>query len=543
MPLGVLGSKEAVLGQIVLGSADGDLTFVFNESITLTDEMVGTNSKGIITESINFSDTMSYKAVFHASFSDTLTFTDAAHRAFLGNWSDTLTFSDTETQSHWVIGNASDTLSLTESLLEHLIGKRTIAEAVVFTETLSKTMVKLLALSETVNFVETLNGVAVKVLGDSFTFSDAITFFVSKLLKDTVEFGDILSLQGVFKRNIADTIVLFDSLQMNHLSRVTMSDSLTLNETMSGYIVRPLVPDHVTFTETVSATVSKPLNDTLAFTDTFTFNKSVHLGLSDTVVFADNDGQTSLAKKVLRRQIIELLNFIETMKGVRQRFGTMNDSFTFTDKMLRAVNVRTVFDTITFSDSLTYHKVSTRKFDENLVLADTLNLQARFNRTFNESLTLYDGFLVKVRTNNNIQGEGIITNPVVQGVIRILPQLVLKGFSRSIVLPPPEFNDFVAGQSKVAVQRSMTGSIRVYAKRADREKLNFHFTLPKYKADEFKLFLQDEINNPIDMLDWNGDAWHVKILSNSVDFVENRRWSPCGNAVDVTVEFVGTRYA
>ena len=96
---------------------------------------------------------------------------------------------------------------------------------------------------------------------------------------------------------------------------------------------------------------------------------------------------------------------------------------------------------------------------------------------------------------------------------------------------------------QMAVQRSMTGKVRTYAKRTERSKLHYRFVIPRYKADEFKDFLLTEINNPLKLIDWKGDYWNVQILSDSVDFVEVRRWAPLGNAVEVTFELVGQRYA
>lgn len=542
------GSPKARVSQSILEALVPLLANVaheesFGDTLTFTD--VITAKYGLITDTVTFTDVFTGPVIRDLSLSDTLTINDYFLSVIEESMSDTLTFSDSTSADIWKIGNFTDALTLTESLLNQFVGVKTLAEAIDFIDQIEEVMVLLLQFSDNVTFTDSLNGVAVKVLGDTCTFTDVITAFVSKVFKDTIEFTDIISEVGAWHRNMASVLTFYDSLTYTAVLRKSLvADAITFSDTMVGYRVTPLIPDSITFSDSIVGVSSKPISDTLALTDSLAYTRSFNVSMSDSLNLTDQVH----ANKVLARQINDLLNFIEDNKGIRQRFGVMNDLFTFSDTMLREVHVLSLDDSITFIDTMTFTKDSDRTLQDSLSYSDVLNVLASFTRTFNDSVVVNDGFLVKLKPGPNsppggLDGEGVVIDPVVQGVIKILPQLVLTGFSRSIILPPPEFNDFVAGQGKIAVQRSMTGNVRVYAKRTSREKLNFHWVLPKYKSDELKLFLRDEINNPLKMIDWEGNYWNVKILSNSVDFTENRRWSPCGNAVDVTIEFVGTRYA
>lgn len=584
---GQLGTHESRLGNIVLGfqatggsggsvfesGFEDTLTFLdtfhglkspwpFNDSLTFSEIMIGdknhlsdtltfsetlTGFKLQLEDTLEFSEVLSVSNTINVELSDTLSFTDAIYKTIPAVMdTDTLTFTDDAVGAVWIDANFSDTVTLVEDLLSTLTYERTLAEAIEFSEQLTTVMVKLLEFTDNVTFAETLDGIAARVLGDNVTFSDAITAFVARVFQDTLEFGDTLTRTTNYLRPTADNLIVFDSLTYTATLRKDMEiDTVSFTDTMVGHRIKPLETDTLTFGESLTETVSTPLQtDSLTFSDSFSFNKIKSVTISDNLVFTE----TQLANLILTRQIFELIDFVEDMKGIRVKFGVMNDSFTFTDQQLREVHQVLIDTSLVFSDSLTFTKISDRTLEDVLTYVEDLDTIATLSRTFNEALTFNHGFLVKLKPGPNsppgdIPNSGVITDPVVQGVIKILPQLVLKGWSRTIVLPPPEFNDFGAGQGKIAVQRSMTGSVRVYRKRTEREKLNYRFVLPKYKSDEFKLFLQDEINNPIKMIDWEGNHWDVRILSNSVDFVETRRWSPCGNAVDVTIEFVGTRYA
>lgn len=542
------------LGSFILGVdilAEGASTVVHTESLsdacTFTDTMHGIQEEQAFTDTVTFLDVLGLVIESFQDLTDTLTFTDYYVEPFI----DTLTLSDTMEGSHWIPRTLTESITLADELLLEIEAVRTLSDVVDLADTMTRTINRLAALSDTVNLTDVLDGVAAKVFGDDVTFTDVLTEFVSKVMRDVVEFEDQLQLNTVLNRGLFDQFAMGDNLHPNIFIRRTFEETVVFTDAMTGDRVIPY-EDTIVLTDLMVGIETKHFDDTLTFTETVPFNRNVGLPIFDIVTFNDSLSPSVVAN----RQLEDTVAFLETMRGIRAHIASMTESVTFVDGMFREVYNETLSDTVTLLDTMECVKDSERDLDDTVALTDQLQLTTVTNLVTSDELLYREGFVVKVKKRKGsgyIPGTGLqevpepsggyVPSSVWQGVIQVLPQVVMRGFSSAIVLPAPEFNDFVAGQGKVAVNRSMTGGYRVYAKRATREKINWRFVIPKYKADEFKAFIQAEINNTLDVIDWEGNAWSLKFLSDSVDFTETRRWAPCGNAVDVTVELVGYRYA
>lgn len=530
------------------------------DTLNLTDGITGFSTTA--KDTLVLTDGITYTARFGGPLTDTLSLSETwvAKKTWTISWSDTTVFSDTMVGRVWKIGNFNDAITLTETLAKQLLAGRKIQETLEFAEQFRANMIRLRSFVDSANFTDALNGVAVKVLKDTATFSDLLTAIVSKVFKDVVEFGDIITAKMNFKRSSADQLVVYDNLTYTATLRKAISDVLTFSDSVLGYRVKPLVPETLVLTDAVTGKSSKPLNDTLDLVDTAKFNKVQLKGFSDTLVLSD----TETTKLIVKRQIADTLGFLDQLKGLHLVFGTASDTLVFSDKIVRTVFERTIPDTITLVDSQAYKLKGQRTITDTVLLSENLVLKKNFLRPRTDYLLFAEGFSVKIQYSGRGNGPTPVVQPVPlppappappdgepyflpsvvwEGVIAVRPQVVLTGKTRAIVLPAPLFNDYVAGQARIAVQRSMSGRFRVYAKHTEREKLNWKFTLPKQKADEFEQFIEAEINNDLNMIDFKGNYWNVKILTDSVDFTEVRRWSPGGNAVEVTIELVGQRYA
>jgi hypothetical protein len=567
-----LGTSDSVLNNIKLGDGTNANVFIvsFSDTITLTDTMVGqllnqtygdtltltdtiSGSKLILSDSITFTEVMSPKTVLNLTLSDTLTFSELLTHTIFESISDTLVLVDTVTGFAEKVGSWTDTLTMTESLTREFVAGRLYGDALEFAELWSRNIRKLLSYSDTVTFTDALNGVAVKVFGDTMTFSDVLTSFIAKLFHDEIEFGDSLLGNHVSRRTLTDQVVLFDSLAISIYSRQTFSDTLVLSDSFNGFSVRPLIPESITLTDSITGVATKPLSDTIAFTETLNFTRVINKSLTDTLTFTDSASMN----KILTLQLNDALTLIEVWQAIRARFGSLSDALSLTDEQLRAVIPRTLEDSLVLVDTMTCQKIGGRVSTDTVTLTDSLAVHTVLNRSLSDAVLFLDAFVVKVVREttptpivtdpihqvNPPSGLENPPNPVWEAVIDVQPQLILTGVSRSIVLPPPEFNDFESGQGKIVVQRSMTGRFRVYSKRTQREKLNWRFVLPKYKADELREFMLSEIDTLLNVITWDGEYWQLQFLSDTADFTESGRWAPCGNKVEVTIELVGNRYA
>lgn len=522
------------------------------DTLTLTDVMTG--QKNTLVDILTFTDGITPTLVSGLTLSDTLTFSEMiVHTIYAPMDDDTLTLTDSVTGISEKIGNFADTVALTDTLLQQMVRGVLFGDLLEFTEQMKRNFTLLRTFNETLTFADTLNGVAARVLGDSVSFSDAISGFISKLMKDTIDFGDSISANHITNKSMTDQLILFDALTIKLYSNLSFSDTVVLSDLIRGYATRPVF-DTMGFTDTMSGVASTPLFDTMTFTESLTFTRVVNKTLSDNIIFSDD---TSMAK-IITLALNDALDFIEIWQAIRVKFGVMSDTLSLTDEQLRAVIPRTIMDTLTLTDSITHVKVGQRTVSDTLSLSDSLNVQTVLNRQTSDSVLFLDSFVVKIvrATTSPLipspppihevtapPGSVYFPNPIYEAVIDVQPQLIMTGRTRSIVLPPPEFNDFEAGQGKIVVQRSMTGRFRVYAKRTQREKLNWRFILPKYKADELRQFMLDEIDTVLNVVTWEGDYWNLQILSDTADFTETGRWAPGGNKTEVTIELVGNRYA
>lgn len=550
---GKLGSRLSRLGNIQLARKPLSIFFVdFDDTLTFSDLEV---SSYLLADSFSFTDSVSQ--VF--SFGETLTFSESlsAHHIAVASMTDTLTFNDyfifpihdtvtfAEDMSGevWRVASFTDTVTFSETTTENAVLHQLISELLPLNDTLSKTIIRLLPYTDSVTFADTMSGYRSQPLGDTLTFSDTETEILAKTFHDELDFDGVFTYNAVFHRNWTDQVVLFDSMPYNALIHLNDSDTLVLTDGMSGDSIKPLVPDALTFVETMTETVSIPILETMTFADVFSTNKILNRSLNDNMVFIDSANETHITFSTLDDE----LTLVDTEKGIRLKFGTMNDSVTFTDHSFRTLIQVLTTDTLTFTDSFDDQEIFNKQLADAILFNEQLSQNMEWNRSIGDTVGFNDGFLVKI-----IQGTPHPTPPDqvtpipgggYQGVVTVFPQVLIVGVTKSIILPAPEFNDYESGQGKIAVLRSMLGDFRVYSKRTDREKVNWHFVLPKFKADELEAFILDEINNDLDITDFKGNKWHAKFLSDSVDFTETGRWEPCGNKVEVTLEFEGVKYA
>jgi hypothetical protein len=248
------------------------------------------------------------------------------------------------------------------------------------------------------------------------------------------------------------------------------------------------------------------------------------------------------------------MTFTESMVPVHVKSATFSDTLSWTEELYRERYIEIVDTSLDLDDAFTGLKVASRTLTDTLTFTETCTRTTNFGRPLSDEVIIIDGFIARVKKSSGQPPNTVVTPvvpppgsytpaPINEGVIGIRRLVLLEGFNRAIVLPPPEFNDFESFDNQLSVQRSMSGQYKTYKKSSDRIRHNWHWILPKPKADELRAFIDDEDSTLLTITDWRGYIWKAYLLTDSIDFAEIRRWQPCGNAVDVTLEFIGTRYA
>jgi hypothetical protein len=111
----------------------------------------------------------------------------------------------------------------------------------------------------------------------------------------------------------------------------------------------------------------------------------------------------------------------------------------------------------------------------------------------------------------------------------------------TVVLPNPLLNDNEGLVSNIMLRRSMDNTPYTYIKRSNSRVLKYTFTLNRLKALELEAFFDAYSGADIKMLNWKGELWKVKLITNPIDFVQTRRAEPGGDQTDVNLEFEGVK--
>jgi hypothetical protein len=549
---GQLGTIRSALANIILGygfSLNSGLSDHFTFSDTFTENSVLNKT---LSDTVTFADLFTHADTSNETLSDTLTFTDV----FPALMADHLTLTDSMTPQLSLIGLMSDTMTLTGTLTENHNSSQMYGDNMIVFDRLTFNQVKRLSWSDTVTFSDSIQGYLVEQLTDTFTLSDSFTEFKAhNLVPDILGLGDFFNIRQITFWSIADGLTLFESnppfpLQMLYL--LHPSDTLTFVESWVGNAVHP-ISDNLTLGDTITGVASDYLPDTVTFADLIKYNRTFSLSVHDLVVMTDQL-RTTLSNAV---SLSDGLGLLDQAQIAYIWHATATDSFSFSELIVREIFEIIIDDSLIFGDTLTHSKKGAADAADELVFADEFTLQLNSTRNPDDFVVFNDGFAVRVKGTPNA-GDGIVPSlplpgsPPYQppsipvGVSNIYAAVTMQGIANTIVLPPPEFNDYVQNQTKVIMQRSMTGMFRSYTKNTARIKLNWRFMIPKYKSDELRAFILAEIDNPLRVTDWEGNVWNVQIFSDTVEIAETGRWGgpiAAGDRNEVTLEFTGVKYA
>ena len=107
----------------------------------------------------------------------------------------------------------------------------------------------------------------------------------------------------------------------------------------------------------------------------------------------------------------------------------------------------------------------------------------------------------------------------------------------------PSFTEYLDDNeslvSNLTVRRSMNNVPRTYVQTSLSRRLRYTFVLNRLKSLELEAFFDAYNGASIKMLNWKGEIWQIKLITNPVDFVQTRRAEPGGDRTDVNLEFEG----
>jgi hypothetical protein len=383
-------------------------------------------------------------------------------------------------------------------------------------EAMLKTISTTGSLSDTVAFLDEHIGYINRIFIDTFDLTDdEMEGLLSHPMIDTWTLSDIIRSSNTLNLRYGDLLTIYDALSVQLFLLLQTTDTLSRTEVMIGFINHNFV-DFLDRTDNIFGIQVNPMYETLTRSDLMTKTFAASPRYGDAWPMVDSF-MTSIAVSVGWHD--EMLRS-DRMRAIRVRFGVFSDSLGFTDQLIRDRIFKTFSDTLDRTETLNCIKNAVGVFQDSLAFSDDFDVSLDSDVALADTLTLTDDFYIYK------SGTGI----------------KIFGKFRNICLKSPEFNDFVANQSKLVVPRAMPGNFRTYIKRTANDKLHWQFVMQKPKKDELEQFIETEINNDLLIYDWLGRRWLAKLTTDSFDFVELAKWSPGGNKFEVTLEFEGVRY-
>jgi hypothetical protein len=111
----------------------------------------------------------------------------------------------------------------------------------------------------------------------------------------------------------------------------------------------------------------------------------------------------------------------------------------------------------------------------------------------------------------------------------------------SIIIPAAEFDDKENALGDMKIKRSMDGTRRTYVNRTNSRRLAYTFDMTREKGMELQAFLETYNAEHLRLHNWKGEIWDVQLMTNPLEFTQNRRFDPEGANCAINLEFEGVK--
>ena len=112
----------------------------------------------------------------------------------------------------------------------------------------------------------------------------------------------------------------------------------------------------------------------------------------------------------------------------------------------------------------------------------------------------------------------------------------LHSATHDLCLPNAELQDTKNNQSTIDLKHSLNGVRRVYVRSNTEQLLSYTFRLSVMKAEELKVFIDNNHSRRFRLHNHNAENWRVVLVSNPIEFVQV---SP--DEVTVNLQFQGSK--
>lgn len=344
---------------------------------------------------------------------------------------------------------------------------------------------------------------------------------------------------------VADLIATGDVAANLTLDKEKFVADITGSATVSANFTKAAnrsVSQSLTFTQSAVPFAQTPGN-TLELTDSATFNFVSTFAASNTLALTDAatgiidilespESELTLVQSVIVARVLPTETASNTLNLTQQAFGSHASSNVL---VLTDVATGEVFflpgvasSTLSLTDSVARELVTNLSVSSLLGVTHEATVNGVFTRSLTDALILRDSALA-IPLDADIGCFVILEAPY-------------DAVETAIILDCPLFGDTESLASTMSLRRSMNNRVQTYVKTNKRRKLNYTFRiLNRSKAIELINFVKLHNTDEIKLLNWKGELWKVRPLTNPWDFVQSGRAHPGGDRTDISMEFEGVR--
>jgi len=341
-------------------------------------------------------------------------------------------------------------------------------------------------------------------------------------LRMTMQYVQVLYTEesGPAPQSIEDTGLqsMSDAATVETVLNLTASNAISVSDDVANFVNdrcgNTLAIVDIAVAEIV---INHSLSDTLVLTDPVSVVRNQSYLTSSAISLADS----ATAIRLFETQVVEdTLSLSDT--AVQSRPVASDLTLTQLAEATIGGISDSASDAIGISDTATVALVTSRS------LTDTLALTQEAIRGFSGVLS--------------VDQELGLTDHAVATTTEdyILLFAPFPAVAASIVLPRPMLGDKEGHACQMKLRRSMNGVVYTNVKTTNRRIFSYTFDMTVQKGYELQAFFEEYVAEHMKLQNWKGEIWDVQLLTNPIEYVNNRRNGPVGQ-VGVNLQFEGIK--
>lgn len=461
------GSENSLYGNMLYGFGGTIVDSPAEDTLSITESATKIRSRyGEVTDTANFTETALSPTVYNKSTTD--------------SWS---SLSDSVLGGLTLDGTTADSWNITESA----VGRGTYRATDNWTLT---------ELADGLNLDE-------HVAEDTWspTESATKTLIPSKTVFENLTFTEGAIAQTKLTRQELEFINFTESADRGPgTQNVSSSDSITLTDATEGFIIRTGI-DTITFTDDADNEVTKGVGDTLEFTES-----SEGIGrqvLTDTMLFTE----TTKGNKVRVKMAHDIFVLADFTSGSHLYEVDSADTITLSDEAVLSRYIASVTEMISLNDQVSGLPSYLRRGQDTLTFNESITNSRTYVRSASDTITFQETKFDPL--------EGIYVGGVIG--LKVTTTFVIQTSAGTITLPRPEYGDSENTTNEFNLRYARTGQVYTTVRRRRlNRRLVYTFNLSRRKERELVQVLSVSNSKFMNIYNWKGEQWKVKLLSNPI---------------------------